>query len=427
MVSHTVDGLISGLTFKPNGHTANYILANRQIRFLPESGDTWTTANRTIRFRLADSAFVDLESIRLGMSIYNTTTVTAGGGAADLEPIVPAVGMFSRVRLYLAGSLVEDIDGCGTLTSILERLKSSSRRSNDAMESGHPMTGGTNAASFNVDNESLAPIPAGEARRTLSKLPFGLFAQDKYMPLQHVAGGSLTLELELSSNGWQAFKYEAANTVGWMIKDVFLHANAIDVDSSISNSITEHIASGEPLPYHLTTTYMTKHFLTQEKFSIQLQRSSTRLKQIYCVIHKANSAVTNLHHPLGANLPTLTNDTLEFQCTIGSRKFPERFVQGSAETYMRLRQAAGQFYSGDAAMSCGTRGVNFTDGRAIYAVDLEKTGNQTLFSGISTTGRQTITLEFRNMGTIAAGDFMEVFQVTDVIASLRLGSCEVLD
>ena len=124
--------------------------------------------------------------------------------------------------------------------------------------------------------------------------------------------------------------------------------------------------------------------------------------------------------------PTLTNDTLEFQLTIGSHKWPERFVQGSAETYMRLRQAAGQFFSGDASMSCASLGSNFTNGRAIYAIDLEKTGNQALFNGVNTTS-QTLTLEFRNVTNIAPGDFMVVFQVTDVIANLRLGGCDVLD
>jgi hypothetical protein len=57
VVSHIQDHLISSLNFKPNSGTSNYITANRLVRFLPESGDTWTTANRTIRFRLADSAF----------------------------------------------------------------------------------------------------------------------------------------------------------------------------------------------------------------------------------------------------------------------------------------------------------------------------------------------------------------------------------
>ena len=427
VVSHIQDHLISSLAFKPSSGTANYVLASRFVRFLPESGDTWTTANRTIRFRLADSAFIDMESIRLGMTVYNNTTVTAGGAAAGLTPLGPAMMMFQRCRLYIAGSLVEDIDNVGSLTAMLERLKSSARRYNDAMESGHAMTGGATTAAYNVDNESLTAIGAGEARRTISKLPFGLMAQDKWMPLSQVSAGGVVLELELSSNASQAFAVDAANTISWSIKDVFLHATAYDVDSSVANSITEHISQGEPLPYHCTTVYSTKHFLTQDNFSIQLQRASTRLKQVYCVIHKASTAANAFYHPMGANAPSLTNDTLEYQLTIGSHKWPERFVQGSAETYMRLRQAAGMFFNGEETMSLASLGTNFTDGRAIYAIDLEKTGNQALLSGVSTKGGETLTLEFRNVTGIAAGDFMVVYQVTDVIANLRMGACDVLD
>ena len=161
-----------------------------------------------------------------------------------------------------------------------------------------------------------------------------------------------------------------------------------------------------------------------------MQRSSSRLKQIYCVIHRgsvANTPVTEFYHPNGNAVPTLANDTLEYQITIGSRKFPERMVQGTAETYMRLRQAAGQFFSGDSSMSCGNLGINFTNGQAIYAIDFEKVGNQALFSGVRTKGGETFTAEFRGVTGITAGDFMVIYQVTDVIANLRLGACDVLD
>jgi hypothetical protein len=63
----------------------------------------------------------------------------------------------------------------------------------------------------------------------------------------------------------------------------------------------------------------------------------------------------------------------------------------------------------------------------LVPIDLEKTGNQALLSGVSTRGGETITLEFRNVTGIQAGDFMVVFQVTDVIAELRMGGCDVLD
>ena len=54
---------------------------------------------------------------------------------------------------------------------MLERMKPAGRQHNDALESGHAMAGGT-AAITNIDDESLQPIVAGGARRTMTKRPF---------------------------------------------------------------------------------------------------------------------------------------------------------------------------------------------------------------------------------------------------------------
>ena len=87
----------------------------------------------------------------------------------------------------------------------------------------------------------------------------------------------------------------------------------------------------------------------------------------------------------------------------------------------------GQFFSGDASMSCASLGTNFTNGRAIYEIDFEKTGSHALLSGTSTKGGETLTMEFRNVGGIVLGDYLDVFQVQDVIANLRMGAYDVLD
>ena len=89
-----------------------------------------------------------MESIRFGMTIHNTNVVTAGGVNAALEPLLSATAMFQRFRLYVAGTLVEDIVNCGTLTATLERLKCAPRRYNDAMELGHSMLGGATADAY---------------------------------------------------------------------------------------------------------------------------------------------------------------------------------------------------------------------------------------------------------------------------------------
>ena len=62
----------------------------------------------------------------------------------------------------MAGQLVEDITEMGSVAVLLERLKSTNRRFNDAYEN-HAMTG---------TNENHTPIGAGLARKTITKLPF---------------------------------------------------------------------------------------------------------------------------------------------------------------------------------------------------------------------------------------------------------------
>ena len=168
LVSHVSEHLISSLNFKPSSGTSSYVTAFRFVTFQAESGDLWSTSNRTIRFRLASSDFLDLESVRLHRTVHNTTTVTGSGPpltGAVLTPILPgAMGLFQRARLYMSGALVEDIDEIGTHTALLERLKSSARKYNDAQESGHAYRGGATADAFNIDDETLQHIPAGAAK-----------------------------------------------------------------------------------------------------------------------------------------------------------------------------------------------------------------------------------------------------------------------
>ena len=150
------------------------------MRYLPESGDTWTTGSRVIRFRLAGAEFLDPSTCKLGFTLYNQTKVTTGGAAASMTPIAPPLAMFSRLRLYVAGVLCEDITEVGALTMLLERMKPAARRLNDSMEA-HPMTGAT------LSDENYAPMAGGTARKVLVDLPFGILKQDRWMPLAQIA------------------------------------------------------------------------------------------------------------------------------------------------------------------------------------------------------------------------------------------------
>ena len=91
---------------------------------------------------------------------------------------------------------------------------------------------------------------------------------------------------------------------------------------------------------------------------------------------------------------------------------------------MRFRQAAGVFLgSDDLAISPS----DFHQKKAIFAIDLEKTGNQSLYSGYSTKDGAIVTLDFKNTGMGSAGDYALIYLCYDGIVSLRDGTVDVLE
>ena len=129
-------------------------------------------------------------------------------------------------------------------------------------------------------------------------------------------------------------------------------------------------------------------------------------------------------HPIGNQALTTENDTLQYQLQIGSRKWPERAVESVPETYLRFRQAAGVSYGSDGVAVSPT---DFHNRKAVYAIDLEKTGNQSLYSGYSTRDGAIVTLDFKGTGMGAAGDYALIYLCYDGIASLRDGTIDVLE
>ena len=127
------DVLIDGLRFQPHSNTANYCIANRQVQYFAESGNRFDpVSSRVIRFRLADTGFLESSSCRLALTVTNQHT-------ANLTPIATAGSLFRRVRLFAASQLVEDITEYAVQNTLMQRLLPPARRVNDSIE-GHPLT-----------------------------------------------------------------------------------------------------------------------------------------------------------------------------------------------------------------------------------------------------------------------------------------------
>ena len=91
---------------------------------------------------------------------------------------------------------------------------------------------------------------------------------------------------------------------------------------------------------------------------------------------------------------------------------------------MRFRQSAGVFLgSDDVAISP----VDFHNKKAVFSIDLEKVGNQALYSGYSTKAGAIATIDCANTGMGSAGDYALVDMVFDGGVSMRDGSVDVFE
>ena len=130
------DGLLESLNFRPSSNSAQYVLETRKVRFFAEASDRFGANSRVIRFRLVDQGFWEVASTRIQLTLNNKD------GSNALVPISGPCGMFSRIRVFVAGIQVENLDYCGEICTLTDTLKSADRRQNDSIEH-HLLTSGT--------------------------------------------------------------------------------------------------------------------------------------------------------------------------------------------------------------------------------------------------------------------------------------------
>ena len=206
---------------------------------------------------------------------------------------------------------------------------------------------------------------------------------EKWLPLNLISG-SYVCELELNADTGAAF--DTTNTPNWDITDVSMLCNIHTVDSSLSSSYAKHILSGNSISYHTKSMVVTKHLITDSTLTIPIVSGFSRLCQCYLSLHKGSSAsekgILDFYSPINNQNVNTTIDTATYQLTIGSRRFPERPVDSTAELYMRLTEAAGVMY-GESDISITP--TDFVNRKSIVAWDLEKVGHQgASHSGLNT-------------------------------------------
>ena len=131
--------------------------------------------------------------------------------------------------------------------------------------------------------------------------------------------------------------------------------------------------------------------------------------------------ILDFYSPVNNAALSTTSDVATFQLSIGSRRWPERPSDSIGEQWLRLREAAGVAY-GESEISMLP--TDFINRKSITAWDLEKKGHQgASHSGLSTKNGDIMTIEVKNSGLGASGDYALMYLVFEKDQVLRGGTC----
>ena len=127
ILASTEDHLLSSLSFKiPPKSGASYVQSKTQATYFPQGGDVYNPAagQRILRFALSSDGYMDMSSLVISMDLTN-------GPAAVATPLVSgAHALFSRVRLLVSGTEVDNIEYANVVSEMFHRLQPAEKRLN---------------------------------------------------------------------------------------------------------------------------------------------------------------------------------------------------------------------------------------------------------------------------------------------------------
>ena len=455
------DFLIPGLNFKLP-QSASYISGRRFATFFPQGSNIYSPngGTRLIRFVLSDAQnLLDLSTFRLAFELRNTSADRVLWPQGH-----PGQCWFQRVRVYIGGTLIEDILMANRVSGMLELLKPANRRWSESLELLGSVpeipadTGNTAGYTAGPMNET---IPAGQLRTILSPIFAGIFATHYLLPGRF----PLTIELELVNNANQCCapnRYNPAGedpafapcSQGFEMQNVRILCDVVSVDNAVNEELSRVLLAGGALPMHLSSYSSTMHnlLLTEnsgQSWAVTLSRAFSRIKSIFvtfdsdasrgssgtesskflCWHGKPNYNTYGEYNPYN---PTY-GEKWRFQLQAGALLFPDLPMSSVREAWYQLSKLLGMHSSLDGvSIPPGEwQGSNF-----IIGLDLEKastapgSGNAAL-TGMSTRNAgDTLRFAFENVDPRDAAATPQRMYITlhmDLVVELRAEGVVLLD
>ncbi len=439
------DKLIDGLSFKMQPG-ASYVVERKSVTYHPQGSNNYEpgAGTKLIRILLTGDNWLDPSTLRVMFSLNNRE---AAGADRELRVMSGPWSFFRRMRILVAGQLVEDIDQYNRIHEMFSFLVAEDSNMNDAAEA-FGIVHNKHAA---VNRANFQGIKAGQSLTVLFKPLSGLLNQDKMIPLRYAP---VTIELELVDSvtepiftsvtlGGLATDIQVANSsYNWSINNVQVKTDICVLDNALDNSYSQHLLSGKSLPISYNTFVSQIQTITgQSAPLINVSRALTRLKSVFVTLAKdygGNRAVllgrkpwNDLFSPMSSNNHdgTLTHEQdgeFEFQLQIGSKLFPEYPVRSHTEAYYNLKKTLG--VQASSVHNFNINPTEFRDYKMILATDCERVLNAG-FTGINTRAGDLLTVKLKYNSTDAdrLADRIHIVLHSDQILEIRDSGCQVFD
>ena len=498
LASSVSDKLIDNLSFKI-APGASYVQSRASCQWYSNGANAYepVKGNRVIRIPITSSdGWIDPSTIRLCFEVQNQAGV-------PLRLFSGGHSFISRARLMVGSVVCEDISSYARTAQMLQCLKSKHSRLNEQASgtglewSDHEFqthslkpiafvagaieapSVGNIVASRGLNTTNYTGIPANGTQVIIQKLIFGLFAQEKFLPLKYMQGG-LVVEIELvqdpndvalfdTLSATDALEITASTAAAgvparlkssfhqancsntYLIQNVFIAADVITLDNQLDNSYADHVLSGKSLSINYNTyVSQMQSILDQNKPSVNISRSLTRLKTVFMSLEKddlQNAGYTpgarpwrtfwspmapeNLYgsgqgYPDGGNFTHNQKGEFSYSIQLGGTQYPQIPMRSHAEAYMHLVKAVG-IQSSD-VHSFDVTPKQYRSNKFITAIDMEKILGAS-FTGANTRAGDILSVKFEwnnsgnlNNGTVAGNIAATSSNPLVVDANARLAS-----
>jgi hypothetical protein len=439
------DVLVPGLKYwLPE--SSSYVLDRKFCTYYPQGSNIYSpnTGTRLIRFVVSDATqFLDLNSIRLAYTLRNKPAATV----VDSKPMMPTghpgLCWFQRLKVYVGGTLIEDIQYYNRVASMMRLMKPPDRLwSESNMLIGQtsdwlPHDGNSGErnwrAGFAAGPRNFR-IAANTSQTLITDLWCGLTNSHYLLPGRF----PITFELELVGDAGQCCAAgrlagdplpaagSAADQPGvfsqdFEITNARLLVDCVTTDVTIHNELTQSLEQGKPLQMAISSWSTTMHSIvgvgaaTNQSWEVMLSRAFNRIRDCYWTLDSDARGNVNTesnwfqswHGGADKNVfgethtyNAATGEGFRFEMTCGAKKYPEHPIQSMKEFFYHLTKtlAFGTHNSGCSIVPSEYIGQQF-----IMSIDTEKmfsgpSGGYVRFTGLDTTAQgDTLRASWQNV------------------------------